>query len=510
LHFFSLASNFLTPDHVPRKEVPMSRPGVFLLPLVALLFFSIGALAQKRPDPVATELAVQAALQKGRQLLAKGQPRQAVEVLEARLSQINGNADYLAVLRNAYAALIREFQLTKQDDQIPPLREKLKLLEMAAPKPADPDPPPSKARGKIDPFQQEPLMGGVDLRDLLRRAEAAFGKGQYREAGQLFAQVHAVDPAALGPRGADWAYCRLAAVVERLNGDKPIDTAALAGLNREVNESLALAATKPELVKFGRTVQARLRERQGPPNNDTPIDGWTTSKSVNFRLLHHLAAPQAEKLLSLLEKARTAAFEKWHGAPTNDWSARCDVFVHSTAAEYAKATGKDPRAQGHATIDVVDRRVTRRRIDLAGDDPDFAVVVAPREVTHVVLADLFPDPMLPRWADEAMAILAEPREHVQRYLRALPKVSREKHLIPLSQLLPMNEFPEAATITAFYVESVSVVDLLVAEKGPQHFSLFLQQAQRYGFEKALKESYGYKNVAALQEYWQKKAFAATE
>src|SRR5262245_33320564 len=154
---------------------PMSRPGVFLLPtLAAIALLSPEVLAQKRPDPVATELAVQAALQQGRQLLAKGQPRQAVEVLEARLAQINGNADYLAALRDAYSALIREMQLKKQDDQIPPVREKLKLLETAAPKLPDPDPPPSKARGKVDPFQQEPLMAGIDVRDLLRRADAAF------------------------------------------------------------------------------------------------------------------------------------------------------------------------------------------------------------------------------------------------------------------------------------------------------------------------------------------------
>src|SRR5262245_48454344 len=206
----------------------MSRRGAFLLPLAGILLFSHDAFAEKRADPIATELAVQAALQQGRQLLAKGQARQAIEVLEARLAQINGNAGYLATLRDAYAALIRELQFKKQDDQIPPLREKLRVLESAAPKLADPDPPPSKARGKVDPFQQEPLMGGVDARDLLRRADTAFSKGQFREAGQLFAQAHAADPSALGARSADWGYCRLAAVVERLNSDKPLDAAALA------------------------------------------------------------------------------------------------------------------------------------------------------------------------------------------------------------------------------------------------------------------------------------------
>jgi hypothetical protein len=294
-------------------------------------------------------------------------------------------------------------------------------------------------------------------------------------------------------------------VVARLNNWQPVNAAAL---DREVAESLTLAAGNPELVKFGKMVQARLRELQGTTAG-ADIEGWTAANSANFRLLHHLPANQAERLLAILEKARTSAFEKW-GDPPTDWSVRCDVFLHSTSSDYAKATGKDAHGQGHSSIDVVSRRVTRRRIDVAGDNPDYALVTVPREVTHVVLADLFPDPMLPRWADEAMAILAEPRDHVARYLRALPRVAREKKLIPLSQLLAMKEFPDASAITAFYVEGVSVVDMLVAEKGPQHFSLFLQQAQRYGFEKALKESYGFKSFNALQEHWQKKAFASAE
>src|SRR5207244_10662555 len=101
----------------------------------------------------------------------------------------------------------------------------------------------------------------------------------------------------------------------------------------------------------------------------------------------HLPAAQAEKLLALVERARTDAFEKWYGA-ANTWTTRCDVCLHSTGGDYAKATGKDPRGQGHATLEVVDRNVTKRRIDLVGDDPDYALAALPREVTHVVLTDL--------------------------------------------------------------------------------------------------------------------------
>ncbi len=34
--------------------------------------------------------------------------------------------------------------------------------------------------------------------------------------------------------------------------------------------------------------------------------------------------------------------------------------------------------------------------------------ILPHEVTHVVLADLFTTQQIPRWADEGIAVLAEP------------------------------------------------------------------------------------------------------
>jgi hypothetical protein len=106
-----------------------------------------------------------------------------------------------------------------------------------------------------------------------------------------------------------------------------------------------------------------------------------------------------------------------------------------------------------------------------------------------------------------MALLAEPRENVQRYLQALPKLNHDRKLIAIGQLMMLKDYPDQASITAFYVQSVSLVDTLVAEKGSQNFTLFLQSAQRYGFEKALKDNYGIKNFAALQDHWKHKAFA---
>jgi hypothetical protein len=150
---------------------------------------------------------------------------------------------------------------------------------------------------------------------------------------------------------------------------------------------------------------------------------------------------------------------------------------------------------------------TRRRIDLAGDNPQLLTAALPREVTHVVLADLFPDPLLPRWADEAMAILAEPRANVDRYLRAVPRCRRDGQLFAVGSLLTSSDFPAASAVTGFYVESVSLVSMLVSDRGEKAFSIFLKDAPRYGYEKALLRNYQIKSFQELQERWQRSTAA---
>jgi tetratricopeptide (TPR) repeat protein len=496
----------------------MSRAGVLLLPIFLLAVVSPSSIAQKANDPIANELAVQTALQQGRTFLNKGQPRQAVEVLEQHLPFINGKVDYLGVLRDAYHAYIRELQINKQDALIPAVEAKLHVLEsgLNSEQKVDqsalppPDPPPSKSSVKVDPFQQTPLMNDDNPRELAKRGDAAFAQRNYAEANSYFAKAHALDPTVLGPRVMDWAYCRIVPVVNRLNNEKTEDSATLAGMDREITESMALASSNPDLVNYCRTVQARIRERMGLQFVSTTEDstGWLVTESTNFRLLHHLSQDRAQQLLPAFEKARNAAFQKWIAAVgTNTWPVRCDVYLHSTAADYTKATSADARWLGRTTFEMIDRRMTRRRIDLIADNPEMLTATMPREVTHAVLVDVFPDPMLPRWAEFAMALLAEPRENVQRYLQALPKLAYDHKLLAMGQLVMLKDYPDQTSITAFYVQSVSLVDMLVAERGAQNFTLFLQSAQRYGFEKALKDSYGIKNFAALQDHWKKKAFA---
>src|SRR5204863_3822904 len=99
------------------------------------------------------------------------------------------------------------------------------------------------------------------------------------------------------------------------------------------------------------------------------------------------------------------------------WAPRCDVYLHASAAAYAKATGKPVDGPGHSMVGTTAGRVVSRRIDLRLDEPTLTDAVLPSEVTQVVLADLFADQPLPRWALVGMAALSEVAEGVARCRR---------------------------------------------------------------------------------------------
>ena len=82
--------------------------------------------------------------------------------------------------------------------------------------------------------------------------------------------------------------------------------------------------------------------------------------------------------------------------------------------------------------------------------------------------------------------------------------------MPLAQILGRADYPDKSLITAFYVESVSVVDYLVAEKGPRAFTQFLRDVQQSGLETALERHYGCHTVAELEKRWRIRLFAEAD
>jgi hypothetical protein len=124
-----------------------------------------------------------------------------------------------------------------------------------------------------------------------------------------------------------------------------------------------------------------------------------------------------------------------------------------------------------------------RRIDLRADTA-IENNALPRELTHVVLADLFPGKPAPKWAVEGMAILAGSPEESGRYTRTLRRCARDGEWLTMAQILEMKDFP-ADKVTAYYCESVALTEYLIRAAGSErNFTVFLRDCHRYGTSQA--------------------------
>jgi hypothetical protein len=125
-------------------------------------------------------------------------------------------------------------------------------------------------------------------------------------------------------------------------------------------------------------------------------------------------------------------------------------------------------------------------------------------VTHAVLAGRF-GARVPRWADEGMAVLSEPRDRVEAHLRHLPRWREEGRLFSLRRLMDQEEYPDPRDWGSFYAQSVSLVDFLVDAKGAPAFADFLREGLREGYGPALRRHYGW-TWRELERRWHEHAF----
>jgi hypothetical protein len=229
-------------------------------------------------------------------------------------------------------------------------------------------------------------------------------------------------------------------------------------------------------------------------------------ETANFRILHNQPKEVAERTARVAEATRLAMSRKWFGDDGEVWNPRCDIYLFATGDDYSRETKTTARSPGHSTMNMESGRVVARRIDLHVDHPETFNSVLPHEATHVVLAGRF-DVMVPRWADEGMAVLTEPPNRVDRYLRNLPRHDQDHLLFGVGQLMRLNDYPDARSVDPFYTQSVSLVDFLSKEKGPREFTAFLRDGLREGYEPALRKHYNMENFGELERRWRAFAFA---
>ena len=267
--------------------------------------------------------------------------------------------------------------------------------------------------------------------------------------------------------------------------DKPLPPKSLSEPDRKENE--------------GATPQVFVRHHDRSGEED-----WSVAETANFRIFHNQSPALAQKVAQVAEQTRTAMFRKWLARAGADWNSPCMMYVYATGADYQQATGA-ASSPGHSTIERRDGGVVGRRIDVHCDEPTMLAAVLPHETTHVVLADEFGVRPLPRWADEGMAVLTEPRPGSAITSSSCLRCSRDGQLFAVRELVELEDYPASHSTLAFYAQSTSVVEFLAAQKGPPTFIRFLHQGMGTGYESALKHYYGW-DFDELERRWQRHAF----
>jgi tetratricopeptide (TPR) repeat protein len=506
--------------------------------LVAVCLIPLGSLTNLPAAPedeadhaIATTLAVQIAMQQGREHMLNGKYRAAVEALEAQIARINGNRAYLVLLRDAYRAYIQELRASKKDSEAQVYAQRLELLDppvktdaravVAPTKPSAEEPKKSdrvaRAVKDDDPFREENFRQ-QNAQSLIDEAEKEYATKHFVGALRAFEQAYKIDARALADFREHWAYCKLAQVFEQLKSPPPGDL-PFADLEREIHQAVSLAGSNVSLVDFSKELQGRIQDRKNgkAPASDggkdvavrhlsKTNDGWQVAETANFRVYHTQSRETAEDVAKVAERTRSEMQRKWFGDAGETWKPQCEIFLYPTAQDYSKATKESETSPGHSTTYCEGSRVTARQIHLHCDDPAMLSAVLPHETTHVALAGQFGDKPLPRWADEGIAVLTEPRDKIDRYLTRLPDYGRQQQLFTVRQLMQCDDWPEARRIPAFYAQSVSLMEFLANDKGPQTLTRFLRDGQRTGYEKAVQKHYGFKDFTELEQEWRRFAF----
>jgi tetratricopeptide (TPR) repeat protein len=499
-----------------------------------------------------TQLAVQKALQDGLEQLRRGNFQASVAALEKEVARIDGNKKYLETLTLAYRGYIQELQQTNQIAEVEKYRKRLEILDPGSrlERPADapvvkvpdkPTPPPEQvkskpiteaapiqARGKLDddpprkiddPAAEIHRKASPEAVALIERATKEMIAKRYSDAAKSYDQANKLDPASTTACCEQWSYCKMFAVSEAMSRTN-VSPQATQDFEREINQAMAMT---PKLETWGKALLVRLHDgsggmvKQDKSDDSTTVElkhtprqgqGWAMVETPNFRILHNQPQDVADKVARIAEATRLAMSRKWFGDDGEAWNPRCDIYLYATGEEYHMATQVTARSPGHSTMKCENDHIISRRIDLHVDHAEAFASVLPHEMTHVVVESRFAGIQMPRWADEGMAVLTEPPHRIDRYLRNLPAHDREHVLFPVGQLMRMDDYPEPQLVDPFYTQSVSLVDFLSREKGPQVFARFLREGLRVGYEPALKKYYKIENFGELEKRW--RAFALPE
>lgn len=234
------------------------------------------------------------------------------------------------------------------------------------------------------------------------------------------------------------------------------------------------------------------------------IGKWFVCETENFQACSLQSQATARLLAETAETLRGQLEEKWLGdGSPKSWGPKCQIVLHPNLESYVGACGPgSEHTVGSSSIKTEDNHVAGRRIDLLGGDrTDFLTASLPHELTHVILRDRFTSHMMPRWADEGAAILADTDAKQGRHFHDLELALRQHTTFDAARLLSMDDYPRPEQVGVFYGESASLAEFLVSRGRPATFVDFIELASAKGYDAALRQCYSISSVNELEHLW---------
>jgi hypothetical protein len=257
------------------------------------------------------------------------------------------------------------------------------------------------------------------------------------------------------------------------------------------------------------TDEARCSEQQACTTRTS--GDWTICESANFRFCCRGTKMASRQTVLRAERLRSELADKWLGDAAQDvaaWTPKCDIILHATLGSYLRAVPGGEQTVGSSLIEADRGKVATRRIDIRADKRGWFAEALAHELTHVILADVFPEGRVPHWADEGMAVLADPMSKQQAHFRDLRFARSAQSAFRVIELLSLEGYPQPHRQAAFYGQSASIVRFLVERESPSQFVKFIQTAEEQGYERALRNHYQIDGVRHLESLWGRYAQAA--
>ncbi len=189
------------------------------------------------------------------------------------------------------------------------------------------------------------------------------------------------------------------------------------------------------------------------------------------------------------ERCRKDMAILWLGTELPRWSAPCPIQVK--VGNYG--------AGGETSMHFDKGEVFDWDMRIQGTADSILTAVLPHEITHMILASHFREPV-PRWVDEGAATFVENEKERQNYRRLLYQYLRTGRGIPFNQMFRMGKYPDDQM--PLYAQGFSLAEFLILLQGHRHYVDFAGAGMKTNnWPQAICDYYGYENLGELQVKW---------